>query len=123
MVGAPFLAVFKAKWRDDAAEISPAFFSIFLLNNKKNERKQRKNGIERKVAGIKREEIMKFFLFFFFCNVSAFHFHWRILVPVIVNTISLFDFHFYNLRPNTNYSHLLTKEFKLSRMCVSLTSG
>lgn len=42
MIGAPFLAVLKAKWRDDAAEISPAFFIIFFQKNKKKEKKTEK---------------------------------------------------------------------------------
>lgn len=45
LIGAQFLAVFKAKWRDEA-EISPAFFCFFF--NKQKKEKQRKNGIERK---------------------------------------------------------------------------
>ena len=49
MVGGLFLAVFNAKWRDDAVEISPAFFNIFLLNNniKKKERKKKRKMVLR----------------------------------------------------------------------------
>ena len=38
LIGPPFLAVFKAKWRDEA-EISPAFFCLFFHNKQKKKGK------------------------------------------------------------------------------------
>lgn len=80
LIGAQFLAVFKAKWRDEA-EISPAFFCFFFLINKKKGKTEKRMVSREKEHDKKKRERGIVDFSYSLCNVSAFDYRWRILVP------------------------------------------